>query len=179
MASFPDWTIMLFTQSGTTSLTINTPINLMNKWPESISAIRKIYYNAIHLPRRRWFYRKKTWYVLIIGDGLYVKYAIILYTGWQKWLYKKYDMISKNDGHEIYKTNAAKVEDWPDLNSQITTSIWPLWIELWAIFLVCQKKSAKCVVPDTKVHGANMGPTWVLLAPVGSHVGPRRVNTVL
>ena len=26
--------------------------------------------------------------------------------------------------------------------------------------------------PDNKVHGANMGPTWVLLAPDGLHVGP-------
>ena len=25
---------------------------------------------------------------------------------------------------------------------------------------------------DSKVHGANMGPTWVLSAPGGSHVGP-------
>ena len=25
---------------------------------------------------------------------------------------------------------------------------------------------------DSKVHGANMGPTWVLLAPDGPHVGP-------
>ena len=24
--------------------------------------------------------------------------------------------------------------------------------------------------PDSKVHGANMGPTWVLLAPDGPHV---------
>ena len=27
-------------------------------------------------------------------------------------------------------------------------------------------------IPDSKVHGANMGPTWVLSAPGGSHVGP-------
>ena len=27
--------------------------------------------------------------------------------------------------------------------------------------------------PDSKVHGANMGPTWVLSAPDGPHVGPR------
>ena len=27
-------------------------------------------------------------------------------------------------------------------------------------------------IPDSKVHGANMGPTWVLLAPDGPHVGP-------
>ena len=28
------------------------------------------------------------------------------------------------------------------------------------------------MVPDSKVHGANMGPTWVLSAPDGPHVGP-------
>ena len=27
-------------------------------------------------------------------------------------------------------------------------------------------------VPDSKVHGANMGPTWVLSVPDGPHVGP-------
>ena len=26
--------------------------------------------------------------------------------------------------------------------------------------------------PDSKVHGDNMGPTWVLSAPDGPHVGP-------
>ena len=26
--------------------------------------------------------------------------------------------------------------------------------------------------PDSKVHGANMEPTWVLSAPDGPHVGP-------
>ena len=26
--------------------------------------------------------------------------------------------------------------------------------------------------PDSKLHGDNMGPTWVLSAPDGSHVGP-------
>ena len=28
------------------------------------------------------------------------------------------------------------------------------------------------LTPDSKVHGANMGPTWVLSAPDGPHVGP-------
>ena len=27
-------------------------------------------------------------------------------------------------------------------------------------------------IPDSKVHGANMGPTWDLSAPDGPHVGP-------
>ena len=26
--------------------------------------------------------------------------------------------------------------------------------------------------PDNKVHGADMGPTWVLLGPDGPHIGP-------
>ena len=28
------------------------------------------------------------------------------------------------------------------------------------------------IIPDSKVHGTNMGPTWVLSAPCGPHVGP-------
>ena len=27
-------------------------------------------------------------------------------------------------------------------------------------------------IPDSKAHGANMGPTWFLSAPDGPHVGP-------
>ena len=30
----------------------------------------------------------------------------------------------------------------------------------------------RCIVADSKVHGASMGPTWVLSAPDGPHVGP-------
>ena len=30
-------------------------------------------------------------------------------------------------------------------------------------------------IPDCKVHEANMEPTWVLSAPVGSHVGPMKL----
>ena len=32
-------------------------------------------------------------------------------------------------------------------------------------------------LPDSKVSGANKGPTWVLSAPGGSHVGP--INLVI
>ena len=28
------------------------------------------------------------------------------------------------------------------------------------------------IIPDSKNHGANMGPTWALSAPDGPHVGP-------
>ena len=35
-------------------------------------------------------------------------------------------------------------------------------------------KTNRCrhTYPDSNVHGANMGPTWVLSAPDGPHVGP-------
>ena len=31
------------------------------------------------------------------------------------------------------------------------------------------------MIPDSKIHWANMGPTWVLSAPDGSHVGPMKL----
>ena len=31
-------------------------------------------------------------------------------------------------------------------------------------------------LPDSKVHGANMGPIWVLSAPDGPHVGPMNLS---
>ena len=31
-------------------------------------------------------------------------------------------------------------------------------------------------IPDSKVHGTNMGPTWVLSAPNGPHVGPMNLS---
>ena len=38
----------------------------------------------------------------------------------------------------------------------------------------CKQKSYD-TYPDSKVHGANMGPTWVLSAPDGPHVGPKNL----
>ena len=48
---------------------------------------------------------------------------------------------------------------------------------LGGIRIVChllhnQSERKKTHIPDSKVHGANMGPIWVLPAPVGSHIGP-------
>ena len=38
------------------------------------------------------------------------------------------------------------------------------------IFKPCKKILIN--YPDSKIHGTNMGPTWVLAAPDGPHVGP-------
>ena len=44
------------------------------------------------------------------------------------------------------------------------------WLAIWSghVDLVVTKR----IHPDSKVHRANMGPTWVLSAPDGPHVGP-------
>ena len=36
----------------------------------------------------------------------------------------------------------------------------------------CTSGDLKVMTPDSKIHGANMGPIWVLSAPDGPHVGP-------
>ena len=48
------------------------------------------------------------------------------------------------------------------------------WCDRYAFnFKTLQNPVIDCnTSPDSKVHGANMGPTWVLSAPDGPHVGP-------
>ena len=53
----------------------------------------------------------------------------------------------------------------------LSTAFWNevLWVDkMWVSVLVE-------LSPDSKVHGANMGPTWVLSAPDGPHVGPMKL----
>ena len=40
----------------------------------------------------------------------------------------------------------------------------------------CSQLLGSLSIPDSKVHGANMGPTWVLSAPDGPHVGPMNLD---
>ena len=39
------------------------------------------------------------------------------------------------------------------------------------VFVIMWLWNDICAIPDSKVHGANMGPTWFLSAPDGPHVG--------
>ena len=51
--------------------------------------------------------------------------------------------------------------------------IWILVNEASSIYpLVIVCKMIKISIPDSKIHGANMGPTWALSDPDGPHVGP-------
>ena len=49
---------------------------------------------------------------------------------------------------------------------------WQITAVLAANNIICHKKNYIYNYLDSKVHGANMGPTWVLSAPEGPHVGP-------
>ena len=41
-----------------------------------------------------------------------------------------------------------------------------------AVSAIIRTYNILCYEPDSKVHGANKGPIWVLSAPDGTHVGP-------
>ena len=42
----------------------------------------------------------------------------------------------------------------------------------WVLFQQASYCTVSCMHPDSKDHGANMRPTWVLSAPGGPHIGP-------
>ena len=45
------------------------------------------------------------------------------------------------------------------------------WLLILKNAVLLFKTSRVRYIPDSKVHGVNMGPTWVLSAPDGPHVG--------
>ena len=49
--------------------------------------------------------------------------------------------------------------------------------ECWLSMHPCISRCLWGNSTDSKVHGANMGPTWVLSAPDGPHVGPMNLAT--
>ena len=46
------------------------------------------------------------------------------------------------------------------------------FVEILGTQAITPKWYSLRIYPDSKIHGANMGPTWVLSAPDGPHVGP-------
>ena len=58
---------------------------------------------------------------------------------------------------------------------------WHIYLKGNIAFLmnISQQFVSNCYVennPDSKVHGSNMGPTWVLSAPDGPHIGPMNLG---
>ena len=101
--------------------------------------------------------------------------------------------VSNNVGPYVY--HAEYLQSWiicirPQFTfMEISHKHWAVWFH-WpsnCLFkslsmLTTKKQTNMCItspfclkstsIPDSKVHGANMGPTWVLSAPGGPHVGP-------
>ena len=58
------------------------------------------------------------------------------------------------------------------LSSLILQSLWFHLTDRWCCLVYVSVCSFSHNIPDSKVHGANMGPIWVRQDPGGSHVGP-------
>ena len=64
---------------------------------------------------------------------------------------------------------------WIPLKRPVTRSLRFSFINAWTNGWANNRDAGdlrRHLTPDGKVHGANMGPTWVLSAPDGPHVGP-------
>ena len=74
--------------------------------------------------------------------------------------------------------NHTKHDDiiYPSVLLQITLFIFLFLLHNFCHFCKCCNKCPVCSsdhrIPDSKVHGADMEPTWVLSAPDGPHIGP-------
>ena len=51
-----------------------------------------------------------------------------------------------------------------------------MWLYEWQPVLSSCFNMCQVINPDSKVHGDNMGPSWVLSAPDGPHVGPMNLT---
>ena len=79
--------------------------------------------------------------------------------------------------HAQWVCNGTKIQKFHLITRDPLSDTWQRLYGLGLIGIgICKCKFNWCswakVSPDSKVHGANMGPTWVLSAPVGPHVGP-------
>ena len=72
-----------------------------------------------------------------------------------------HDMASSNSIVQYLWVNQWNIRQYERTYIRWTHSLWT----------DCQVLSNLCT-PDTKVHGANMGLTWILSAPDAPHVGP-------
>ena len=71
-------------------------------------------------------------------------------------------------------------QSWTVSKDIIVQSSWPtMWHpHFWSLYVQIRVLSPirRQAAPDNKVHGAHMGPTWVLSAPDGPHVGPMNLS---
>ena len=82
--------------------------------------------------------------------------------------------------YTILTTVTKKYIRWPfpfhllSMGNSCHNFHWKTTLQSWSSMVYFEPVAylAFCISPDSKVHGANMGPTWALSAPGGPHVGP-------
>ena len=101
---------------------------------------------------------------------IFVLYSSAVRETEHKWEFK----LTKNESLNSQKTSCISP-------SQVSyeMSILRIWeksdsiiMALYCIYIPCYNHNEIGNIPDSKVHGANMGPTWILSVPGGPHVGP-------
>ena len=97
-----------------------------------------------------------------------------------KWLPKAVYLLEYITRVFIYKGVCMKRSN--QLHKQAIN--WPVTLDAWTLLVLkpedCGKKKLNTTVPcitspDSKVHGANMGPIWGRQDPGGPHVGPLKL----
>ena len=91
------------------------------------------------------------------------------------WYYMTYS-ICNNRGYDSIRTFNRHLTSSPQRRTMgyqlwVFCKWWP-WYNGIALCMYHMPNASKYSIPDGKVHGAKMGPTWVLSAPDGPHVGP-------
>ena len=122
---------------------------------------------------------KECWELANVVDtflGITVSYAIIFFfenTSWSYFLLRGCAIchVQRHLLHYI----SENIQQGCKCQTKCTTQkLWkfPTRYKLFLSKWLCCWFVKYHIDPDSKVHGANMGPTWVLSAPDGPHVGP-------
>ena len=107
-----------------------------------------------------WLWQHREWY--IEGISVYSNLEICIW-------FKSYVLDLKNNNDSIIVwdqlSHILMIKSCPYHDAEINNDAW-----IASLLLQCPCLQS---FPDSKIHGANMGPIWVLSAPDGPHVGAR------
>ena len=126
-----------------------------------------------------WQYHLPMWRPSYLGSNVFNQYHCCV-TNMFQWCNTYRALITPNECGKGFERKHITFEHfiYPCIHGH------QVWVRLLILFLTyeaqCGAVITRCTqssqntfnsYPDSKVHGANMGPTWVLSAPDGPHVG--------
>ena len=127
-------------------------------------------HRTIQLTRLFWKFLKRYLYVNLSLYGYYIIAAWILHT-WSrilKSLSTNYKHVLQSRYLVTYDITMIIVLPCIKISQYALQTTYHLKLKCTYI----AERHLRCNNPDSKVHGTNMGPTWVLPAPGGPHVSP-------